>query len=203
MKNKILITALISSGVAAMAHAQSQPADTSSTSGRVPSAIESAASSAAGHENPQTVLSAIHATNQLEMSAGKLAQSKGSSEEVRQFGRQLYDDHRAADQKVQSLADRKGIMLKPQLDDPALASQSAEQAAEVAKLAKLSGPEFDTAFLSAMAKGHKQTIQQLEKVKASATDQDVESLVNDLMPVLHKHEQTAVQDSNSTSSSGH
>jgi len=202
MNNKILITAFISAGLAAMAHAQSQPSDTS-TSGRVPSAIESAASSAAGEQSPQTVLSAIHATNQLEMSAGKLAQSKGASEQVRQFGRQLYDDHRAADQKVQSLADKKGLMLKPQLDDPTQARQSAEQAAEVAKLAKLSGPEFDTAFLAAMAKGHQQTIQQLEKVKASAADQDVETLVNDLMPVLHKHQDTAVQDSSSTSSSGH
>jgi len=202
MKNVIKVTAFISVGVsvAALSFAQSQPSDTTTTGGRVPSAVESAASKAAGEDSPQGVLSALHATNQLEMSAGKLAQTKGASEEVRQFGRQLYDDHKNADQKVQSLADQKGIMLKPQPDDPVQAQKSAEQAAEVAKLSKLSGSEFDSAFLGAMAKGHADTISQLEKAKASVGDKDVESLVDDLMPVLHKHHQTAVQDSSSSSS---
>jgi len=200
MKNIITITAFITAG-AALAVAQSQPGDTTTTGGRVPSAVESAASKAAGDDSPQAVLSALHAANQLEMTAGKLAQTKGASEEVKQFGRQLYDDHKDADQKVQSLADQKGIMLKAQPDDPVQAQKSAEQAAEVAKLSKLSGSAFDAAFLGAMAKGHADTINQLEKAKASVGDKDVESLVDELMPVLHKHQQTATQDSGTSTQS--
>src|SRR5688572_22786392 len=46
------------------------------------------------------VLSDLHKTNQKEIQLGQLAQQKGASAEVRNFGQHLIKDHQEADAKV-------------------------------------------------------------------------------------------------------
>ena len=143
--------------------------------------------------SPQAVLTEIHATNQLEIEAGQLAASKGSSAEVRDYGKTLAADHKSADQKVKSLAQRKGIALQEKPSDPQKREQAEDDAKHMAHLKQLSGAQFDREFLEAMASGHQRAIADLEKAKTAVADQDVKKLVEELMPTLHKHEAKADQ----------
>jgi len=151
------------------------------------------ATSKSTDNSPQAVLSAIDNDNQLEIQAGQLAQQKGSSDAVKKFGQTLSDDHNAADQKVQALAKKKGIELSKEPADPEKARHAAEEKKEMTRLQALSGAEFDKAFMTSMAQGHQKTIDSLEKAKASTSDKDVQQLIDDLMPTLHKHESTATK----------
>jgi putative membrane protein len=137
---------------------------------------------------PEAVLADLHATNQLEIQAGQLAQAKGTSSEVKSFGKQLAADHSSADDKVMALAEKKNLNLRKEPSDPQEAKKDAQ---EIARLQKLSGAEFDRAFLTAMENGHQKTIAKLEKAKSTVQDQDIQKLVDELMPVLNKHRATA------------
>jgi len=153
----------------------------------------------AADASPQAVLTQIHATNELEIQAGQLAESKGSSSEVRGFGKTLSEDHKSADQKVKALATKKGISLGDKPTDPQKAAQAKDDESKVAHLKQLSGAEFDREFLEAMAAGHQRTIADLEKAKADVSDSDVKKLVDELMPTLHKHQAKADQASKTVS----
>jgi predicted outer membrane protein len=73
------------------------------------------------------VLSDLHKVNALEVTVGKLAQDKGSTEAIRSYGQQLVDDHQAADQRIMSFAQSHDIALTGQLpSDRSTRSTSSE-----------------------------------------------------------------------------
>src|SRR4051812_16678326 len=101
-------------------------------------------SGAASHEanSAQAILSDIHTTNQLEIQAGQLAQTKGSSAAVKQFGKQLATDHDSADRKVKELASKKGVSFREAPADAESAQKAEKDKAAITKLQNLSGAEF-------------------------------------------------------------
>src|SRR5262245_42103812 len=58
-----------------------------------------------------------------EVEAGKLAQLKGTSEEVRDFGAMMVEDHTKANNRLSKLADDKGVKLP---EDTALMQKAAK-----------------------------------------------------------------------------
>ena len=84
------------------------------------------------------------------MKLGELAQQKGQSEGIREFGEMLVEDHSKAGKKTAELAKDMGVI------PPAL--PSAEQTQKHDALARLSGEEFDRQFAAEMVKGHQEEI---------------------------------------------
>ncbi|HEX8336275.1 MAG TPA: DUF4142 domain-containing protein, partial [Pyrinomonadaceae bacterium] len=66
-----------------------------------------------------------------EVELGRLAAEKGASDEVRQFGRRMVDDHSKANEELMRVASSKGLTPPAALD--------ARHRAEVQKLSGLSG----------------------------------------------------------------
>jgi putative membrane protein len=136
--------------------------------------------------NVSEVLSRIHATNQLEIEVGELAQKKGQSEEVRAYGDRLVRDHAVADGKILDLATKENVaILEP---TPMSAEEKSNMAVhrELApKLQALSGTEFDNQFLSAIQMGHADAIKMLEGVNTE--DAKVQGLIAKLIPILKQH----------------
>src|SRR4051812_41770180 len=66
---------------------------------------------AAADTSTRSILSVLHTSNEANIQAGTLAQQQGSSEPVRQLGKQLVDDHQTLDKKVLAIAEEKGIDL--------------------------------------------------------------------------------------------
>lgn len=117
-----------------------------------------------------------------EVKMGELAQMKGQSEGVREFGKMLVEDHSKAGKKTAELAKDLGVI------PPAL--PSAEQTQKHDALARLSGEEFDRQFTAEMVKGHQEEIAKYEK-QAQSGNSKVADLAEDMLPTLRTHLATA------------
>jgi putative membrane protein len=113
-----------------------------------------------------------------EVKLGELAEQKGQSEGVREFGTMLVEDHSKALKETAELA--KDLNVIP----PAL--PSAEQTQKHDAMARLSGAEFDREFTAAMVKGHEEEIAKYEK-QAQSGNSKVAELAEDLLPTLREH----------------
>jgi predicted outer membrane protein len=127
-----------------------------------------------------------------EIATGKLAQSKGQSAEVKAFGQQMIDDHGAALAKVQALAQARGVTLPTDLDS--------KHKSMSAKLEKLSGADFDKAYMAqAGVKDHTDTHKTLMSDAKKIKDPEVKALADQHMPVVEQHLKAAQQMSSAKS----
>src|SRR5262245_35173193 len=113
--------------------------------------------------------------------SAKLAQEKGQSEVVKQFGAMLMNDHGEHKTKADQLANELGV--KPP------SGPSISQKATYAKLKMLSGASFDRSFATAMVKDHQHDIKEYQK--EASKDDAAGKLAKETLPVLQKHLQTA------------
>jgi predicted outer membrane protein len=142
----------------------------------------------------QKALMDMAMADMAEVATGKLAQSKGQSAEVKAFGQQMIDDHGAALTKVQALAQARGVTLPTELDS--------KHKSMSAKLEKLSGAEFDKAYMAqAGVKDHTDTHKKLVADAKKIKDPEVKALADQHMPVVEQHLKAA-QQMNSGKSSG-
>lgn len=116
-----------------------------------------------------------------EVDVGKLAQEKGQSEAVKQFGAMLMNDHGEHKTKADQVANELGV--KPP------SGPSISQKATYAKLKMLSGASFDRSFATAMVKDHQHDIKEYQK--EASKDDAAGKLAKETLPVLQKHLQTA------------
>lgn len=93
------------------------------------------------------------ARTQVEL--GKLAQEKGSSDAVKEFGKRVVDDHGKTGSDLQQLAAKVGVQLEPEMPKKAKKAQE--------KLSKLSGADFDRAYAKMMLDEHKSDVKAFEK----------------------------------------
>jgi putative membrane protein len=78
--------------------------------------------------------------NIAEIEAGKLAQSKASSNDIKQFGEKMQQDHGKVLDELQALAKSKGVALPTETDE--------KHKALAKKLAATSGKQFDQTYAS-------------------------------------------------------
>src|SRR3982751_4722067 len=90
-----------------------------------------------------------------EMHLGAIAEKKGASAGVRDFGRTLSTDHAKALGEVEPVARAHGMAPSKEM--------APEAKAEAAKLGHLSGAAFDREFAEYMVKDHKKDIAEFEK----------------------------------------
>lgn len=114
-----------------------------------------------------------------EVQLGKVAEEKGSSAQVKDYGRHMQKDHSKANQELQKLAANKGVKLPTEL--------KGKHKSAVDRLSKLSGEEFDREYMQAMVEDHKETLGKFERQADKADDADVKKFASDQVPVLKKH----------------
>lgn len=127
-----------------------------------------------------------------EINVGKLAQQKGTTEAVRNFGEKLANDHSANKSQADQVAAQLG--MKPP------SGSSFGEKAEYLKLKVLSGKTFDRTFAKDMVSDHKETIKAFQKQAAKtgpAADFAKQSL-----PTLQEHLQIAQQLQQSSQTTG-
>ena len=117
----------------------------------------------------------------FEVEAGMMAQDKGSSQAVKDFGAMMVKDHGAANDKLKALAASKNVSL-PTTD-------SVGQVATKGKLDVLSGDTFDKSYIKSQVSAHRQTIALFKKEVANGQDPDAKSFATDTLPTLRAHMQ--------------
>src|SRR3984957_1434294 len=134
------------------------------------------------------ILEQIHQANLKEIEIGKLAEEKASTDEVRAYAVQLVNDHTNADQMVAATAQKKGTRLR---DSAAARRESARGKGAEQRLSSASGTQFDRLFLEQSSADHKKLISELQQEREDATDDDVEALIDKIMPILQQHQDLA------------
>ena len=117
-----------------------------------------------------------------EVALGKIAQSKGASQGVKDLGSMLVTDHGAHKSEVATLAQQAGVAVTDDIKDEAKTLET--------KLNGLSGAAFDKAFVDATVEDHKKDIAAYEK-QANSGDAQTAALANKTLPTLRKHLETA------------
>ncbi|MGE5158042.1 MAG: DUF4142 domain-containing protein [Gemmatimonas sp.] len=116
-----------------------------------------------------------------EIKMGKLAQEKGQTDAVKQFGKTLEQDHSDNLQKAQQLASQNGLTAPTE--------PNAKQQKMYQKLSSVPANKFDAAFARAMVKDHKKDVGKFRKeAKSNSAAAD---FAKQTVPVLQKHLQLA------------
>jgi putative membrane protein len=122
-----------------------------------------------------------------EVELGQLAQQKGHSQAVRDFGTRIVSDHSKANDELKAIAAQKGLSVATSL--------GVKDKTLKLKLDALSGETFDKSYMSAMVKDHQEDIAAFEKESASGSDPAIRSFASKTLPKLREHlamaEQTA------------
>ncbi len=82
----------------------------------------------------------------FEVAAGKLAESRGSTQDVRDFAAMEVHDHTLVGNRLQAISSSEGLAIDP--------APNAEFKGKLAHLASLTGRAFDAAYLGDMAALH-------------------------------------------------
>ncbi len=115
----------------------------------------------------------------LEVEMGRLATERGMSDEVKQFGQRMVDDHGKANDELKQLAESKGVMLPTELD--------AKHKMMVEKMSKMSGAAFDNAYKKEMLKDHKKDVASFQREADKGMDADVKAFAAKTLPTLKEH----------------
>jgi putative membrane protein len=114
-----------------------------------------------------------------EVELGQLAVQKASSEEVKKFGQRMVDDHSKANDELKQVAAQEHIDLPQDL--------SAKDKATKARLEKLSGEQFDKAYMTDMVKDHQKDVAEFEHESKTAKVPAVKSFAQQTLPTLREH----------------
>jgi len=114
-----------------------------------------------------------------EVALGKMAAAKSTDSKIKDFGNMMVMDHGKANAELMSIAKSKNIMLPAGLD--------AEHQAKSDSLSKLSGKDFDVAYVNAMIEGHKKTLALMQSEAANGKDADLKAFATKTAPVVQAH----------------
>jgi putative membrane protein len=114
-----------------------------------------------------------------EVEAGQLAQDKGSSAAVKDFGAMMVKDHTAANEKLKGIATGENVDLP---SGPSLKDKAAK-----AKLEVLSGDTFDKAYIKNQVAAHRQAVALFRKEAASGQDTQAKAFAASTLPTLKSH----------------
>jgi putative membrane protein len=114
-----------------------------------------------------------------EVAVGKLAQEKGNSQAVKDFGAMMVKDHSAANEKLGAIASNEGVELPT--------SSSVGQMASKAKLEVLSGDTFDKAYMKNQVAAHVETATLFKKEIATGADAQAKAFASETLPTVQAH----------------
>ena len=130
------------------------------------------------------ILNQIHQADQKEIALANMAAAKASSAEVQNYAKQLVDDHTSADHEVLAMAQTMNLHLR----DTAASKQGRHGSA---KLNSATGPQFDREFLQETSADHDKLIRELKQEREDASNDDIEALIDKILPILEQHQQLA------------
>ncbi len=114
-----------------------------------------------------------------EVELGQLATEKASSPDVKKFGQRMVDDHTKAGDELKGIASSKGIQVPDKL--------SAKDEMTKQRLSKLSGEQFDKAYMSDMVKDHTKDVADFQRESKSGMDPQVKEFAAKTLPTLQDH----------------
>ena len=114
-----------------------------------------------------------------EVKLGQLAQEKGASDTVKDFGKMMVNDHTEAGEQLKSVAAQQNLKLPD--------GMSKHDQAVYSKLSKLTGEAFDRAYAKEMVSDHRKDIDDFEQEARGGQNQAIKNFAEQTLPTLQKH----------------
>jgi putative membrane protein len=134
--------------------------------------------------DPQ-IASIVVTANQVDIDAGKLAASKGTSPEVKKFGQQMVTDHTGVNKQATALVTR--LKVRPE-DNPTSQSLKSGGDKNLATLKGLSGAAFDKAYIDNEVTYHQAVIDAIDKTLIpNAQNAELKALLVKVRPTFVAH----------------
>jgi len=124
--------------------------------------------------------------NTVDIDAGKLAETKASNAEVKQFGETMVKDHTAVNKQATDLAKKLGVKPEDNATSRSLAQGGRDNLAHLRELKK--GPEFDKAYVDHEVAYHQAVIDAVDKTLIpSAKNAELKDLLVKTRPAFVAH----------------
>jgi len=162
------------------------------TAGATSNANGSAAAKLAGADKTFVEKAAIGGMAEVQL--GNLAQQKAASEDVKKFAARMVQDHSKANDELKQIASTKGVQLPSGLDK--------KHQSDMDRLQKMSGADFDKAYMSHMVDDHKHDVADFKKEANSGNDSDIKGFASKTLPTLEEHLQLAQTTNDAVKKSG-
>jgi len=138
----------------------------------------------AGPTDPQ-IAAIVVTANQVDIDAGKLAESKTHSKDVKAFAQQMITDHSGVNKAATDLVHKLGVTPEPNAT-----SQSLKQGGDenLAKLKTFDGMAFDRAYIDHEVAYHESVLDALDKTLIpSAKNEELKALLVKVRPAFVAH----------------
>jgi putative membrane protein len=129
-----------------------------------------------------------------EVELGKLAQQNAQSDDVKQFGARMVQDHTNANQQLMPILSAQDITVPTQLD--------ATHRKTYDRLSKMRGAEFDRAYMRDMVQDHEKDVKKFRQEAEHGTDPDLKNFAQNTLPVLEQHLKMAQETNKSLTAVG-
>jgi putative membrane protein len=117
--------------------------------------------------------------NITEVKLGQLAEQKGTTDTVKDFGKRMVTDHNTAEENLKSAASKYKINLPAALD--------AKDQAVYDRLSKLSGEAFDRAYARDMVRDHRTDVAEFRHEANDGKDATIKAFASQTLPTLEEH----------------
>jgi len=115
-----------------------------------------------------------------EVELGKLAAEKATNPDVKQFAQRMVDDHGKANDELKTIASKESIDLPSQLDS--------KHQAVLDRLSKLSGADFDKAYVKEMVKDHDMDVKEFQREAQNGQNAALRDFASKTLPTLQEHQ---------------
>ena len=128
----------------------------------------------------QQFVDTVAASDVYETEAGKLAQEKGSSQAVKDFGAMMVKDHAASTAALKAaVAKNPKLMLTPQV--------TSSQQSKLDQLTAATGTRFDQIYSIQQVGAHEDALGLLKDFATSGTDEPLRDFAGKTAPVVEHH----------------
>jgi putative membrane protein len=114
-----------------------------------------------------------------EVHMGQLAAQKGNSNEVKQFGQKMVEDHTRLNEQMKPIAGQLGVSAPKHMN-------KADQA-EYDKLSSLSGDAFDQEYITDMVKDHRKDLHEFRREETATSNPELKQAVSQAVQVISQH----------------
>src|SRR6476619_5094303 len=147
--------------------------------------VAAAAAASAQTPNDAQIAAIVVTANQVDIDAGRLAETKARNPQVKAFGKQMVTDHTGVNKQATDLVTKLGV--KPE-DNPTAQSLKSGEEANVTQLKSLSGAAFDKAYVDHEVAYHQQVLDAVDKTLIpSAQNAELKALLVKVRPAFVAH----------------
>jgi putative membrane protein len=121
----------------------------------------------------------VNTSNDVELRLARLAQNNASADAVKRFAQRMVTDHSSMQREWANVTAQSGARMS--------AATNPQMQGQISRLERLSGSDFDRAYMTAMVQNHQQAVNTFDTKGRMTQSAEVRTLVARSLPSLQEH----------------